>query len=124
MILEDEHEAGTGTEFEDSREFRSQRGRPTGIDGARGETSYRCRALLLALDNLHGVENRVDRVTTDILETGGFWQVSGLVEVPLRAALVEIQVHGVRGVGWDIGQAIANWIAAARRRAEGQGSDL
>ena len=98
--------------------FRSHR------SGASVADQHRCQALVAALDELHEVEERVDRVMTDILETGGSWQVGGPGDVPPRAAVVELQVHGVTALGRDIGQAIANWVAVARSVGEGHGGDL
>ena len=87
--------------------------------GPQADLLHRCRAL----DGLHTVEDRADRIMMDILETDGSWQVNGPGEGTPCAVLVEIQVYGVRAPGRDIGQAIANWTAAARRAVEGQGGD-
>ena len=65
--------------------------------------AHRRRALLEALDGMSAVE---DRVMTEILETGAFWHVHGPGnETP--GHVVEIQLHGVCGVGENVPRASA-----------------
>ncbi len=117
-------EQDDAADMDEAYEFRSRRGRLPGTVGLQDDMAYRCQSLVKALDSLNTVEDRVDLVMTDILKTGGSWHVSGPGEVPPSAVLVEVQVHGVRALGRDITQAIANWTAAARRMTEEQGEDL
>ena len=119
-----EQEQDDTPEMEDSLEFRSDRHRLSGPVALQDEAACRCKALIEALARLNTLDERVDRFMTDILETGGSWHVSGPGEILPGMALVEVQLHGVRALGREIGQAIANWTAAARRAIEEQGGPL
>ena len=88
-------------------------------DQKRQVDTSQIKTLLAALDDMRSVEDQVDRMMTDVLETGGTWQVAPTGAAKPCDALVELQVHGIHALGRDVAQAISNWIATARHWQEG-----
>ncbi|WP_293576493.1 hypothetical protein [Phaeobacter sp.] len=104
--------------------FRSRRSDVSNPADILDTLDHKRKILVDALDGMYSLEERVDLVMTDILETGGSWQAGGSGDVPPRTCFIELQIHDITARGMDIGQAIANWVAAARRIIEGRGEDL